>query len=159
MRASAMGVRQRCKGFFCCRSESGSAALEFAFTGPFLVLLMVAAVEVGTAAYQSMQVQSAAEAGAIYASKYGANIAGISNAVASATGDADITATPTPSQFCGCPSAGGINTVQCSTPCTDGVAPGYYLRITAQIAHDPILALPGLSMPATMIGEAVVRLY
>jgi hypothetical protein len=154
-----MGVRQRCKEFFRCRGECGSAALEFAFTAPFLVLLMVAAVEVGTAAYQSMQAQSAAEAGAIFASKYGANIAGISNAVASATDDADITATPAPSQFCGCPSASGLSAMQCSTPCPDGTSPGYYLRITAQIAHDPVLAIPGLPIPATMTGEAVVRLY
>jgi Flp pilus assembly pilin Flp len=150
---------RRCAASFGLRNESGIAAIEFGLSAPFLVLLIVGAVEVGTAAYQNMQVQSAAEAGAIYASKHGANIVGINNAVASATDDAGITATPAPSQFCGCPSVGGISAIQCSTPCSDGAAPGYYLRISAQIAHDPILAIPGLPLPATMTGEAVVRLY
>lgn len=141
------------------RSERGSAAIEFAFMTPFLVLLLVGTVEIGTAAYQGMQAQNAAEAGAVYASKHGLDIAGISNAVVNATGAAGITATPAPSQFCGCPSTSGVAGLSCSSSCPDGSAPGYYLRVSAQLSRQPILSIDGLALPATLSGEAVVRIY
>lgn len=149
----------RCITFLRLRGEQGSAAIEFGLAAPFLVLLMVAVTEVGTAAYQGMQVQNAAEAGAVYASKHGLNVPGITSAVVNATSGAGITATPAPAQFCGCPSAGGIASVQCSTVCADGIAPGYYIRISAQLSRAPILSIDGLALPATITGESVIRLY
>src|SRR5687768_2593828 len=87
------------------RGEAGLAALEFGLLAPFLVLLLVAATEIGSSVYQAMQAQNAAEAGAVYVSKHGFNVAGITSAVANATAAASIAATPAPSQFCGCPVA------------------------------------------------------
>jgi Flp pilus assembly protein TadG len=154
-----MGATLRYRAFF--RDVAGSAALEFALATPLLVLLLVAAVEIGTGAYEGMRVQNAAEAGAIYASKHGLDVTGISNAVVNATsGRTSVTATPMPAQFCGCPSASGIATTQCTTTCSDGRAPGYYVRISAQLVRDPpLLSIAGLTVPPILTGEAVVRLY
>ncbi len=141
------------------RDKAGGAAIEFGLVAPFLSLLIVATVEIGTGVYQGMQAQNAAEAGAVYASKYGFDAAGISNAVAAATADGGIVAAPAPTQFCGCPSSAGITVMQCSSTCPGGTAPGYYLRINAQITHEPLLAIPGLAPLTTITGEAVVRIY
>jgi Flp pilus assembly protein TadG len=138
---------------------AGTAAIEFGMAAPLLVLLMVAVIEVGTAIYQGMQAQNAAEAGAVYASKYGLDPAGISNAVANATAAAGLAATPAPSQFCGCPSASGIDTLACSSSCPDGSAPGQYVRINARITHTPLLSFTGLVSPVTLTGETIVRMY
>lgn len=77
--------------------EAGTAAIEFGLMAPFLVVLVVATIEVGTAVYEAMLVQNAAEAGAIYVAKHGYDATGITTAVTSATSlTGRITATPAP---------------------------------------------------------------
>ena len=140
------------------RNESGSAAMEFGLTAPFLVLLAIGAGELGMGAYEAMQVQNAAQAGAVYVSKYGMSISGISNAVTSSTGTSGITATPAPVQFCGCPSGSGVTTIDCTGTCGDGSGPGQYVRINARMTHRSLVLNSGISVPVTVSGEAVVRL-
>ena len=141
------------------RREAGSAAIEFGLLAPFLVLLVVGTVEIGSSVYQAMQAQNAAEAGAVYASKYGFDTAGIANSVINATGAASIAANPAPTSFCGCPTAAGISEMDCSSACAEGGAPGQYLRINAQITHAPLVSLSGLVTPVTISGQAIVRIY
>ncbi len=142
------------------RNESGTAALELGLLAPFLVLATLVSAELGLGVYEGMQVQNAAEAGAVYVSKYGMNITGVSNAVANSTGTPGITASPAPVQFCGCPSASGVTTMDsCATTCSDGSNPGQYVRINAQMTHQSVLQYTGFSVPITLTGEAVVRLY
>lgn len=148
-----------CLDFGWWRRDAGTAALEFGLVSPLLVLFVVGAVEIGTSAYQGMQAQNAAEAGAVYASKHGADAAGISNAVVNATVAAEIAAMPTPSQFCACPVAEGLDVIDCASTCPEGDAPGYYIRIRAQIVHEPLISVPGQTSPATLNGESVVRMY
>ena len=139
--------------------EAGSAAIEFGLLAPFLVLLAVGTAEIGSSVYEAMQAQNAAEAGAVYASKYGFDTAGIVNSVENATGGASITAVPAPATFCGCPTASGVTAMSCAATCAEGSAPGQYLRISAQITHNPSTSLPGLVMPGTITGQAIVRMY
>lgn len=141
------------------RREAGSAAIEFGLLAPFLVLLAVGTVEIGSSVYQAMQAQNAAKAGAVYASKYGFDPAGISNSVINATAAASITAMPAPVSFCGCPTATGISEASCSSACAEGGAPGQYLRISAQITHAPLLSFSWPVIPATISGQAIVRMY
>jgi Flp pilus assembly protein TadG len=141
-------------------AESGAAALELGLAAPFMVMMAVAGADLGLGVYEGMQAQSAAEAGAVYASIHGAgDVAGISSAVASATSTSGITATPGPTQFCGCPTAGGVATVDCSSTCGDGTGPGQYLRINAQLTHHSLMSRSGISLPTTLSGAAIVRMY
>ncbi len=135
----------------------GAAALEFALAAPFLLLLLVCLVELGDGVFEAMQVQNAAEAGALYVAKHGWSSAGISAAVINATGINGVTATPAPFPFCGCPAAGGIATKNCTSRCSDGTAPGSYVQINAALAHQTILTYPGLSVPMTLTGTSIVR--
>ena len=135
----------------------GTAALEFALLAPLLLILLVIAVELGFSAFEGMQVQDAAEAGAIYVTKHGWDAAGISAAVAAATGVSGVTASPAPSQFCGCPSVNGIIARDCSLPCPDGSAVSSYVQVDAALAHRTMLTYPGLVSPGTLTGQAIVR--
>jgi Flp pilus assembly protein TadG len=139
------------------RASSGTAAIEFAITAPMLLILLVGFVEIGFAAYQSMQVQDAVEAGAVYATQNGWNASGIATAVTSATGASGLTATPAPTQFCGCPSATGITTIICTGTCSDGTAPGQYVQVNATLARISIFPGSGLGLPANLTATSTVR--
>lgn len=138
-------------------ANRGTAALEFALFAPMLLILLVGVIELGDGVFESMQVQDAAEAGAVYVSKHGWNSAGVSAAVVNSTGLTGITASPAPTTFCGCPTAAGITAKTCATTCTDGTTAGTYVKINAALAHQTVLTLPWLVMPTTLTGQAIVR--
>lgn len=148
----------RIRKIFTRIGTAGSAAIEFAIIAPVLLLLLVGVVELGFGVHQAMQVQDAAEAGALYAGRHGWDQAGIAGAVVSATGASDITADPAPVQFCGCPTSSGIAEVNCSATCSDGNSAETYVRVSAAIPHVPILFGLLVPLPAVLTGEAVVRI-
>lgn len=139
------------------RRKAGTAAIEFALAIPFLLILLMGLVELGFGMYEAMQVQSAVEAGALYAAKNGFDATAIANAVLNATGTPGVTASPAPVQFCGCPSASGVATVTCGATCGGGGTAGTYVRVSAALAHDTILPYPGL-LPTTLTAQSIVRL-
>jgi uncharacterized membrane protein len=139
------------------RNRRGTAALEFGLMVPVLLALVTGATEIGMAAFESMQVQNAAEAGALYASQHQTDAAGIQNAVLTATGTAGITASPAPVGFCGCPGAGGVTAGDCTTLCPGGDAQGKYVRVSAAMTHSKILSLPGLPNPLVLTGVSTLR--
>ena len=137
--------------------DAGVAAIEFAIIAPLLMLLLVGIVELGFGIHQAMQVQDAAEAGALYAGKYGWDQAGIAAAVVNATGADNVTATPAPVQFCGCPSVSGIAEISCSATCPSGTGAERYVRISASMPHTQILVGLLMPIPDVLTGTAVVR--
>jgi Flp pilus assembly protein TadG len=143
--------------------EFGTAAIEFALMSPLLMILFTGVVEIGMAAFQDMQVQASAEAGALYAVTYGvANLTSISNAVVTATGTAGITASPVPLVFCGCPTASGVVSqgTNCTTVCPDKTAPGEYVTVSATLTRTNLIPLPyiNLVLPSSFTGHSVVRI-
>jgi Flp pilus assembly protein TadG len=140
------------------RSRSGVAAIEAAIILPVLLLLATGVFDLGSAAYENMQVQSAADAGAHYASRNTWNVAAIQVAVTGATGGSGIAANPAPFQFCACPTGGTLTTVACASTCSTGDPPGLYARVSAQKLHSPVLSYPGLPKPLTLSADAVARL-
>ncbi len=143
----------------CWRCERGIAALELGLMSPFLVLFMVGVVELGTTAYEVMQVQSAVEAGAVYAMHKGYDGEAITSAVENATGNDGITV-KTLDQFCACPVVSDLETVECTDTCNDGSAPCQYVRIEAQITHTPLVSFSASWVKQyTFTKSALVRLY
>jgi uncharacterized membrane protein len=140
------------------RSRAGLAAVEAALILPVLLLLATGLFDLGFAAYEAMQVQSAADAGAHYASKNTWDTTAITTAVTSATGGSGITANPAPAQFCACPAGGTLTTVSCASTCANGDPPSLYGRVSAQKLHSSALSFPGLPTPLTLKADAVVRL-
>lgn len=137
---------------------AGTAAIEFAICVPIIFILLVGVVEVGFSMYQSMQVFNSAEAGAVYAAKYGWNANGIAAAVTNATGTPGISASPAPEKFCGCPAASGVAAATCSVNCANGNTPGEYVRISAVLLRQSIIPYAGFSLPTSLTAQSIVRL-
>ena len=138
-------------------SSAGTAAIEFGIIAPVMLIMLIGLVELGFAVKEAMQVQDAAEAGALYAGKHGWNAPAIAAAVVNATGAVGLTATPAPVLFCGCPSEAGLAPVACTATCVGGGSPEHFARVSASMAHTPILTGLGLPIPAVLTGHAVVR--
>jgi Flp pilus assembly protein TadG len=158
-------ARTKFRTLFGRRSESGTAAIEFGMFIPVLLILLTGTVELGFLMYEAMQVNNAVEAGALYAAKNGFNAASITSAVTNAsvlpTGLNTLTATPAPTQFCGCPTVTGItNSGTCVNPpaCADGSTPGTYVQINAALTHTIIIPAPtSWGMPTSLTATAVIR--
>jgi hypothetical protein len=136
----------------------GTAAIEFALLAPLLVILLTGLIEMGFGAYEAMEVQEAAEAGAQFAALHGWDADGIAAAVVNAVGGAGITASPDPQQFCGCATGTGILQQGCATTCSDGRAAGSYIQVNATIPHHSILPFPGTPLPDTLSGQSTIRI-
>jgi len=145
------------------RRRSGGSAIEFAILAPLLLIMLTGVVELGMAAYQAMQVQTAVEAGVLYAIQNGVTSpTAIGTAVTSATATPGVMATPIPLVFCGCPSyTAGVGVVSqggnCTTACADGSTPGTYVTVNAALPHTTIMPFLKLPLPATLTASATVR--
>jgi Flp pilus assembly protein TadG len=135
--------------------------VEFALAAPVLMALLVPLVDLGIAISEQLQVAQAVQAGAQYASIHPWNsnsVDAISNAVASATGLAAITATPPPRQVCGCPSGSAILSYSCNTTCSNGETAGYYVVVTAELPYAPPLPYSVLGNSVTLSAQSMVRI-
>ena len=136
----------------------GGPLVEFALIAPLLILFLVAVGDLGFAAYDLLQVQAAAEAGAQYAVRNSWNAAAIATAVTGATGVGGVTATPAPSQLCGCPDGGRLSLTSCGNTCPSGSPAERYASVSAQLQYRTVLPYPGLPSPLTLTGQAYRRL-
>jgi hypothetical protein len=158
------GIGQRFGGLFGRDGDSGTAAIEFALFAPFLLILIGGVTEIGFAMYEAMQVNAAVEAGLLYAAANGWDAASISDAV---TGSSQLpklytlTATPAPTEFCGCPNETGsvenVGSPPCSTAaCAEQTAAGTYVQVNATLNHLVILP-PTWGIPANITATATIR--
>jgi len=136
----------------------GTAAIEFAIVGPMLVVMMVCTMDLGAGMFRKMQVQNAAQAGAMYAALHGFAPSSISSAVTNATGLSDISSSPEPSQFCGCASNSGVASIACTSTCSGGSIPGTYVTVSAQSTYSTILPYPLVPDSFTLTAQSTVRI-
>ena len=161
-------LRMIAGGLFGRGCDSGTAAIEFAIFVPFFLLpLLTGIVELGFSAYETMQVGNAVGAGALYAAANTAtfsapNIASATtNGAVLPTGLNTLTATPAPTQFCGCPSAAGsvsnLGAPPCSaTACAGSTPAGTYVQVNASLNHMAIFPTTW-GLPATFTSTTVIR--
>src|SRR6266550_5976859 len=84
------------------KDTTGAAAVEFGFMIPIFGLMIVSVTDIGFSVYRKMQVEVAAQVGAQYAMVNGFDASAISTAVTSASNATAVTATPSPTKYCGC---------------------------------------------------------
>jgi Flp pilus assembly protein TadG len=144
-------------------SESGNAAIEFGLFIPVLLIVLTGTVELGFLMYEAMQVNNAVEAGILYAAANGFNAASITSAVTNAsvlpTGLNALTATPAPTQFCGCATAASVTNLgspPCSATACSGSPAGTYVQVNASLTHTIIIPNPWV--PTTLTATAVIRI-
>jgi Flp pilus assembly protein TadG len=140
------------------RGAAGNAAVEFALIVPLLVLLAIGCFDFSMGIYRKMQVDDAAQVGAQYAVVHGYDSAKISNVVVNATSFAGISASPAPTQFCGCPSAAGLTVVACNSICSNGLTSGAYVTVSSSGTYNTILSYPMIPSSFTLTGQGTVRL-
>jgi Flp pilus assembly protein TadG len=134
------------------------AGIEFGLLVPILLMLTVCTVDLGIAAYDVMQVENAAQAGGEYATVHGYNVTSISNAITSATTLSGLTASPAPTEFCGCPSSSGITTATCNSTCSDGSIAGVYVAASATATYTTLIHYPMLPPTFTFVNKATARI-
>ena len=140
------------------RNQSGIAAIEFAVLGAFLCLLVVGVGDLGLAFYSNMQVQNSAQAGAQYAAVHGFDATAVSNAVTNATSVTGITASPAPTQFCGCVTGSTMATATCGTTCANGMTAGTYVSVSAARTDSTLISYPGFPASYSQAATSTVRI-
>jgi Flp pilus assembly protein TadG len=135
----------------------GALSIEFAVIAPTLVLMLIGVLDLGMGIYRKMQVQNAAQAGAAYAVLHGFTSSSIESAVTSAT-SFGVSASPAPSEFCGCASSGGVTAATCGSTCSGGSSPGTYVTVSAQGTYTTLLPYPGIPNSYTLSAQSTVRL-
>jgi Flp pilus assembly protein TadG len=136
----------------------GVSAVEFSLIAPILIAATVGTVDLGMGFYRKLQVQSAAQAGAQYAELNGFNANNISSAITNATAYSGISASPTPTQFCGCASASGISVVACGSQCPGAIPAGTYVTASAQSTYTTIIPYPMIPNSRTLSAQSTVRI-
>jgi Flp pilus assembly protein TadG len=142
----------------------GVSTIEFAVIASMLATLVIGMLDFGMGLWQQMEVGNAARAGAEYAAKYGYNSTGIQSAVTSATSLSSISASPAPSEQCGCPTTSAVTffspaqSPPCNTStCASGSTPNTYIVVSAQATYTPVVPFPGFTS-ATLTATALARL-
>jgi Flp pilus assembly protein TadG len=159
------------------KSESGSVAVEAAVLAPVIFFMFAGLVDLGLMLYQRTVVGTAADAGALYALVIvnptvpidATYVANIQQAVTGSynlgfTFGSAIQATPAPSTFCGCATAGAgsfsITPASCGSSCGSGITTGTYVQVNAQSNYTPLLPWSGVmsSGAVSMAASSIVRI-
>ena len=140
------------------RDGRGVAAVEFALAAPLLATILTVLVDFGFGFYEKMQVEDAAQAGAQYALLNGWNQTNIQNAVTGATTLSGLTATPAPSESCGCPSGTAVAAATCGSTCANGLTAGTYVTVNAQATYTPLISYAVMGSSVTLSAQSMVRI-
>lgn len=141
------------------KAERGAVAIEFTMVVPVLLIILIATADFGLGFYRKMQVQTASQRAAMYATVKGYNATAISNVITASPGAP--ASTPAPAKYCGCPGSTGLTVVSCTATCTvagSSYTPGTYVSASAQATYSPIMPYPGLAGPLNFQSTQVVRI-
>jgi Flp pilus assembly protein TadG len=139
-------------------ASEGNAAMEFGILAPMLATIFVPLVDLGMGFYQKMQVENAAQAGVQYAMAHGWNSTAIQNAVTAATSLSSLTASPAPSQSCGCPAGEAVTAATCGSTCAGGQSVGTYVTVSAQVVYRTLVPYPAIGSSLTLSAQSTARI-
>lgn len=182
---SSMAAYSGSPQFRVGRSEAGTSLLEMALLLPILLILLLGIIEIGRYAELSIQVASAARAGAQYGAQNLATAASSGAIQTAAVNDSQIpacspiTTAPTnpgclavlyaayPYQglgyvMCGCSSDGSGNQpaapgATCPASCSSPAHPLVYVQVNTQAKFNSLFNYPGIPSPITINGSAQLR--
>ena len=135
--------------------EQGSSAVETALILPLLLLILMGAVDFGRAYYVALEVQSSAQAGALYGIQSPLDSVGMAAAAKLEAPDVKkLQATAT----YGCECSDGSSSVpSCGTAPTCAYNVVNYVQVQTSVAYTPMLRYPGLPTALTLHGKARMR--
>ena len=146
---------------------SGNVMMEFALALPFLTLLMVGLLDLGSFGLQKSAMLQGARAGAQYgilvcsdSTTCAAQSSNINSTAQGATGLSGVTATNTP--FCECVTG---TTVLCSTTCGSGQTLKRYITVSTTKSFSSVLSVATLDFagfgswtPPTLVSASVTMI-
>lgn len=137
------------------KKADGGSFVELAIVLPLLFLIFVPAVDIGRAIYVSIEVASAAQAGAAYGIQNPTDVSGMQSASTNGTANiAGMTATAT--YGCEC-SDGSSPSTSCSTTPTCTYNYVNYVDVVASACYSPIFNYPGLPSSINISREIRLR--
>jgi Flp pilus assembly protein TadG len=140
--------------------ERGTSLVEMALLLPFLLLLLMVAVDFGRAYYMSIEVDNAARAAAQYGINSPTDLTGMQTAAANDASDISTLGGWQAVATSGCMCADGTGATQ--TPCNNTSPPTCgsqtrvvdFVNITTQVNYTPFFAIPGVISGFTIKGAA-----
>lgn len=149
------------------QGEAGQAMLETALILPFLILLLIYAMEMGIVAFGAIEVSNAAAAGALYAAQNRANASdntGITNAAINDAANVTSLSVTGVTQWCACEGGTAVSVsgaVHCSgfaaNSCVSPNRVVEWVQVDTQAGFDPLFHYPGLPTTYTLHGHATMR--
>lgn len=143
------------------RSEKGASFIEMTAVVPFLVILLLGALDGGQAYFYASELANGTQAGAKYALLNAAGIASytttITNAVANGAHDLSGLTVATPVWGCECPDGSSYSASCASAPSSCASTWVYKVTITASVTYTPWFPLPGFPSPITLSNSATMR--
>lgn len=127
-------------------ARQGNVAIEFAFIAPVVILLTLAAVELGRVGTEWTRVKHAAHAGTQFGIQDQANAANAQGMVDAARFDADDSTNEleiSARRYCRCP--GTTAEVACSEKCPDDTFSPMYVEVN--VSQDIAALIPYLDLP------------
>jgi Flp pilus assembly protein TadG len=136
------------------RNSEGSSFVELALVLPIFMLIFVPAIDIGRAIYASIEVASAAQAGAAYGIQNPTDVSGMQSAsVAGASNISGVSATAT--YGCECSDGSSASTSCATTPtCTYNYV--NYVDVVATMPYTTSFSYPW--MPSSMNISREIRL-
>jgi Flp pilus assembly protein TadG len=138
------------------RSRRGNALVETSILLPVLATLLIAAYEIGAAAYTSTEVSNAALAGVQYGAQTAATAGDTTGIQTAATNDAPNISLGTTTVSHSCICADGSASTCLPTDCS-GSAIITILTVKTQATFRPLIHMPGIPSSFTMYGQAVQK--
>jgi Flp pilus assembly protein TadG len=117
------------------RARRGVAAMEFALVGTTMVMLLLAAYDVGSAVHQRMVLADAVHSAGAFAEAFPTNTTGMTAAITAAL-PATMTGVSTGTS-CGCINSGGATTTAASCDLCPAGTVGRTITLTATRAYSP----------------------
>lgn len=143
----------------------GVALVEFALAAPFLIILLVAMLDLGFGFYYALQVQGAAAAGAQWGSVHDFDQSGIQTAATSNSGTYLSGITATAGKVCVCTDNNlfklsgtyVLATDSCNNTAGCSTTPTVFISVNTQYQYTPILPYPWAVTPITLKGQSYRR--
>lgn len=169
------------RGFAGAKSERAASLVELCVVLPILGFLLLGVIDFGRAYYLGVEVQNAAEAGALYGTQNLTDITGMQNAATGdmsdvtssvASGAKDVSATPTATATNGCECSNGTSVTPSTEPtvsacptatqptCTAPATVVSYVKVTTSATYNLWFRswiLKGLPMSIKLTGSAKLR--
>jgi len=139
------------------RSDDGQSLVEAAIVVPFMLLMVIGIIDIGSYAYTGIEVASGARAGALYGSHDPATEYNRDQMDAHALANSpDVKPTPSATATAFCVCADGTASTCASGDCSSSHRLDY-VQVTESVQVSPLIPFPGIPNPLPTITRVAIQ--